>query len=84
MENTLIVTESGGLPPDPMEVLRSQSIWSDMRLSEILEPNRAIERLPNEAEDQEESFEPPSLVEATGWQHHEERVSNRWFDPTCR
>ncbi|PPT05504.1 Putative hemagglutinin-related protein [Geitlerinema sp. FC II] len=34
-ENTFIVTGNGGLPPDPTQMLQHQTVWVDIRLTEI-------------------------------------------------
>jgi len=97
-ENSFVVTGNRGLPPDPTDILRGEDVWVDLRLSSDLEVT-PIEASPSEAGDSSEedsSIEPQSIVEATGWQHHEDgtvelvtapqrRVGNRWLErPVCR
>jgi len=97
-ENTFIVTGNGGLPADPTGILRGEDVWVDTRLSEDLEV-APIEASTSEAEDSSEedsSIEPQPLVEATGWQRHENgtvelvvtpqgQLGNRWLErPVCR
>ncbi|PPT07920.1 Putative hemagglutinin-related protein [Geitlerinema sp. FC II] len=90
-ENTFIVSGNGGLPPDPTDLLRSQTIWVDMRFSEISNSDLSDEYLSNEEEHEGNSSEFPrvAIVEATGWRHHEngtteliaERASSSWRNP---
>ena len=58
------ITGNGGLPPDPTEFFRGQTVWRDTRLGEI-----QIHLTPNPAETEPGEASTPSipLVEATGW-----------------
>ena len=63
-ESSFIVTGRGGIPEDPTEALRGQTIWRDLQIfsdeteqsinSPPLDPKSAIPQ-------------PPPLIEATGW-----------------
>ncbi|PPT09601.1 Putative hemagglutinin-related protein [Geitlerinema sp. FC II] len=62
-ENSFVVTGNGGLPPDPVDnFLRGQTVWEDLRLTEIREPNGSIRNSSNEEEDHEESSLEPQLI----------------------
>ncbi|MDC0833007.1 S-layer family protein [Geitlerinema sp. CS-897] len=86
-ENTFVVTGNGGLPPNPMETLRGQTVWEDLRLTEI--HDRSVED--RSLSPERESATPTQLVEASDWQIREDgtvelvstpqnRVGNRWGD----
>jgi filamentous hemagglutinin family protein len=61
--NSFVVTGRGGLPEAPIQLLRGETIWEDVRVAEMEddeiqnETNRAIQPNPNQ----------DSLVEAQGW-----------------
>ena len=59
-----VFTGSGGLPEDPTDFFRGQTVWRDTRLGEIqshLTPN------PTETAPSESAVPTAPLVEATGW-----------------
>ncbi|WP_017660965.1 two-partner secretion domain-containing protein [Baaleninema simplex] len=59
--NTFIVTGNGGLPPDPTQMLHGQTVWEDLRLTEI---SGRADRSPATEIFQHDDR---PLVEATGW-----------------
>ena len=64
VENPFVFAGSGGLPEDPTDFFRGQTVWRDTRLGEIqshLTPN------PTEGESETSSIPTAPLVEATGW-----------------
>ncbi|MBP0005365.1 MAG: S-layer family protein [Cyanobacteria bacterium SBC] len=87
--NTFIVTGNGGLPPDPTQILRGQTIWVDTRLTSIHDRSRSsAEPSPSP---ESESATPPRLLEASNWQVRDDGtvelvavpqnlVGNRWLD----
>ncbi|OAB62106.1 filamentous hemagglutinin [Leptolyngbya valderiana BDU 20041] len=89
-ENTFVVTGNGGLPPDPTDVLRSQTVWTDTRLTEIQASPPEVDSEGRSPSTELDSSQLP-LVEATGWQRRDDgtmelvsipqhRVGNRWGD----
>ncbi|WP_017659373.1 S-layer family protein [Baaleninema simplex] len=89
-ENTFVVTGNGGLPPDPTDVLRSQTVWTDIRLTEIPVSAPEVNSEGRSPSTELDSSQLP-LVEATGWQRRDDgtmelvsipqhRVGNRWSD----
>ncbi|OAB62107.1 filamentous hemagglutinin [Leptolyngbya valderiana BDU 20041] len=86
--NTFVVTGNGGLPPDPTDVLRSQTVWTDTRLTEIQASPPEVNSEGRSPTTELDSSQLP-LVEATGWQRRDDgtmelvsipqhRVGNRW------
>ncbi|PPT05833.1 Putative hemagglutinin-related protein [Geitlerinema sp. FC II] len=73
-ENSFVVTGNGGLPPDPVDnFLRGQTVWDDLRLTEIREPNGSIRNSSNEEEDHEESSLEPQLISEVDGHRETER-----------
>ncbi|MBP0006733.1 MAG: filamentous hemagglutinin N-terminal domain-containing protein [Cyanobacteria bacterium SBC] len=76
-ENTFIVTGNGGLPPDPTDTLRGQTVWIDLRDLSAPDPEeRSKIDLEREAgrsnEGRSQRYTPSSdvtsdFVEANGW-----------------
>ena len=68
VENPFVFAGSGGLPEDPTDFFRGQTVWRDTRLGEIqshLTPN------PIEGESETTSTSPAPLIEATGWRRND-------------
>ncbi|MGC9503591.1 filamentous hemagglutinin N-terminal domain-containing protein [Baaleninema sp.] len=67
--NSFVVTGNGGLPPDPTDTLRGQTVWVDMTLTEFQIYGNKTESNSSESPDR---FETEVLTEATAWQRRED------------
>ncbi|MDC0833191.1 filamentous hemagglutinin N-terminal domain-containing protein [Geitlerinema sp. CS-897] len=72
-ENTFVVTGNGGLPPDPTDVLRSQTVWTDTRLTEIQASPPEVDSEGRSPSTELDSLQ-LQLVEATEEQRQDDRT----------
>ncbi|PPT07308.1 Putative hemagglutinin-related protein [Geitlerinema sp. FC II] len=71
--NTFVVTGNGGLPPDPTDVLRSQTVWTDTQLTEIQTSPSEVNSEGRSPSTELDSLQ-LQLVEATEEQRQDDRT----------